>query len=81
MNSQRFNRDADALRKQINDLTKSTSGGRQLSEAAHRLNQVNNDMRLLMTMTMTMTKYFIQPFYYIFYLIQLLMFLHIEIRY
>ncbi len=45
--SQRFTRDTDALKKQINDLTKSTSGGRQLSEAAHRLNQVNNDVRLL----------------------------------
>ncbi len=45
--SQRFTRDTEALKKQINDLTKSTSGGRQLSEAAHKLNQVNNDMRLL----------------------------------
>ncbi len=36
---------------------------------------------LTMTMTMTMTKYFIQPLKYILYLIQLLMFLHIKIRY
>ncbi len=45
--TQRFNRDTDALKKQITDLTESTSGGRQLSEAAHRLNPVNNDVRLL----------------------------------
>ncbi len=45
--TQRFNCDTEALKKQITDLTKSTSGSRQLSEAAHRLNQVNNDVRLL----------------------------------
>ncbi len=45
--TQRFNHDTDALKIQITDLTKSTSGGRQLSEAAHRLNQVNNDVRSL----------------------------------
>ncbi len=39
--SERYNTEKEALRKKISNLTRSSSGERQLSEAATSLNQAN----------------------------------------
>ncbi len=42
--SKRYNTEKEALRRKISDLTRSSAGARQLSEAAANLNQANHKL-------------------------------------